>query len=73
MANSNTAHSKALRAKSSRKAQEKILREGGIRFSVLLEQPYAAQFEVLAEKKGSKKKALQFLLDEYQKTLTTLL
>lgn len=64
--NSNTAHSKDLRAKSAKTTQEKILREGGIRFSVLLEQPYASQFEALAEKMGSKKKALLFLLDQYQ-------
>lgn len=67
MGNSKTQHSRKLRQESAKKATEKILDAGGIRFSVILEPPYAQQFEALALHHGSKKKALLYLLENDKK------
>lgn len=66
MGNSKTARAKAQRAQTARAAQQKILEAGGIRFSVLLEAPYAQQFAALAEQHGGKKAALLHLLRNAQ-------
>ena len=69
MGNSKTERAKAQRAQTARAAQQKGLDAGGIRFSLLLEPPYAQQFIALAEAHGSKKAALLYLLQNASKTV----
>lgn len=49
----------------SQKYGEKVIREGGMRVSLLLEKEYAELFEVLIAEHGSKKKAFVFLLENF--------
>ncbi|MFC3873221.1 hypothetical protein [Neisseria musculi] len=53
------------RKTASKKYGDKVLREGGMRVSILLEKKYAELFEVLMVEHGSKKKAFVFLLENY--------
>lgn len=53
------------RKAASKKYGDKVLREGGMRVSMLLEKEYAELFEVLIAEHGSKKKAFVFLLENY--------
>lgn len=53
------------RKAASKKYGDKVLREGGMRVSILLEKEYAELFEVLVAEHGSKKKAFVFLLENY--------
>ena len=62
-----TPRAKAQRAQTAKAAHDKILKNGGIRLSAILEAPYAQQFEALSNEKGSKKAALLHLLDYYQR------
>lgn len=72
MGNSNTEHSKRLRAISSAASKQKKLDAGAIRFSVMLEPPYAQQLQDIAAQTGSKKQAIVFLLDFYKKNIDNI-
>jgi len=67
MANSNTAHSRALRAASA-KAHAAKIKADGCAVSVGLLGDDAEAFKLLVEKTGGKKHALVFLLDFYKKS-----
>ncbi len=67
MANSNTRHSKQLRAKSAKKAREKILNTGGISINVLLKKEDGAdELRELINKTGSKSAAIKYLIKIFQ-------
>ena len=57
MANANTAHSKKLRAKTAREANQRRLDEGGMRISILLNADEAQRFTPLVSREGGIKKA----------------
>nr|WP_314382817.1 hypothetical protein [uncultured Cardiobacterium sp.] len=62
MANANTAHSKKLRAKTAREANQRRLDEGGMRISILLNADEARRFTPLVSREGGIKKAFLALL-----------
>ena len=47
--------------------EKKIIEDGGLRFSIILEEEYAKPFHELTEQHGSRKKAFVFLLNEHLK------
>lgn len=55
------------RHRAAKKHDAKVISNGGMRFTLLLEQQYAEQFQILVEQHGSRKKAFVFLLNEYRK------
>ncbi len=55
------------RKAASKKYDDKVLREGGMRVSMLLEKEHAEPFAELVRQHGSKKQAVVFLLGEYLK------
>ena len=62
MPNANTAHSKKLRAKTAREANQRRLDEGGMRISILLYADEAQRFTPLVSREGGIKKAFLALL-----------
>ena len=62
MPNENTAHSKKLRAKTAREANQRRLDEGGMRISILLYADEAQRFTPLVSREGGIKKAFLALL-----------
>ena len=62
MPNANTAHSKKLRAKTAREANQRRLDEGGMRISILLNADEAQRFTPLVSREGGIKKAFLALL-----------
>lgn len=67
MANSNTEHSKKLRAESAQKAMKKALADGAVQVTVRLPKCYAEKFTALTNEHGTKIGAIKFLLDFYEK------
>jgi hypothetical protein len=65
MSNTNTKHSRSLRVKSAREARQRIIATGGVRVEILLEKRYAEVFKRLGETCGTRKQALNFLIDFY--------
>ena len=65
MGNSNSEHSKKLRAETAKKSAQKIIDQGGMRVSLLLEQEHAERFRPLVEQYGGQKNAFVALLDNY--------
>ena len=63
MANAKTAHSKKLRARTAREANQRRLDEGGMRFSLLLNAEEARRFMPLVSRAGGIKKAFLSLLN----------
>lgn len=67
MSNSNTEHSKKLRAASAAAADKRILAAGGFRFSGRLKKEQGADlFRALSEEHGSSASAIRFLLNFYK-------
>ena len=62
MPNANTAHSKKLRAKTAREANQRRLDEGGMRISILLYADETQRFTPLVSREGGIKKAILALL-----------
>ncbi len=67
MTNSNTEHSKKLRAASAVRTRQQALAEGGINISVLVRAEDGAEtFKKLAQEHGSRGAALRFLIKFYE-------
>lgn len=71
MGNSDTTHSKKLRAETARKSAQKLVDQGGMRVSMLLEPKLAQQFSPLIELHGGQKKAFVVLLENYLSNSST--
>ncbi len=70
MANSNTKHSKKLRAESAKKAREKALADGGIVISAIVRKEDGADIlRKLVAEHGSKGAAIRYLIRFYQKNI----
>lgn len=65
MGNSNSEHSKNLRAATAKKSAQKVIDQGGMRVSLLLEQEHADRFRSLVEQCGGQKNAFVALLNNY--------
>lgn len=53
------------RNRAAKKHDAKVIENGGMRFTLILEKQYAEEFQKLVERYGSRKKAFVFLLNEY--------
>lgn len=65
MGNSKSEHSKKLRAESAKKSAQKVIDDGGMRVSLLLEPEHAKRFRPLVDQHGGQKKAFVELLNNY--------